>query len=620
MDAGIRMPPEVTARTCGPFSARPTAIDGLFLIEMKEARDERGTIREFYRESTFVEAGLPSLGPWLQVNITESKRGAIRGLHGEDMFKLVAIVAGEAFGAYVDTRPDSPSRGRRRDHPAREGHAGAGAARRLQRIPVGEPRARRSISTPSTTSGRRACRAPPCTRSTRRSASSGRCPVDARRPRAALGQGRAGSRRSPRFCAIPLRDPTWNTVVMADTPAPDIDLLDGAFYVGDPHPTYTWMRANAPVYFDAAHNVWGLASYAAVLGASKDPVDVLERGRHPSRLGPDPDDDRHGRSRALEAAQAREPRLHAAVACATARDYIRDECDAIIDRVCERGECDFVRDIAAPLPMILIGDMLGVEPEDRDDLLRWSDDMVSAQSGNATEEQFVGGDARDGGVHRVLHARGRAAPGAADRRPDERARARRGRRRPARARRRPARVAADPRRRRRDDAPRDQRRHGAAAAAPRPAAAARSTIRRRSRSRSRRCCAGSRPIKNMCRTVTHDTEFMGQQLLEGQKCMLLYESANRDETKFDDPFRFDVRAPAQRARRVRVRRALLPRPGARPARAAGDVRAAPRAPARPRARGRSRPTSRAGRPTSSAASSRCRCASRRRPPLNRSTL
>ena len=57
-----------------------------------------------------------------------------------------------------------------------------------------------------------------------------------------------------------------------DTTAPDIDLLDGAFYGGDPHPKYTWMRENAPVYFDAAHNVWGLASYAAVLGASKNPA------------------------------------------------------------------------------------------------------------------------------------------------------------------------------------------------------------------------------------------------------------------------------------------------------------------------------------------------------------
>ncbi len=90
---------------------------------------------------------------------------------------------------------------------------------------------------------------------------------------------------------------------------------------------------------------------------------------------------------------------------------IRDACDAIIDTVCERGECDFVNDIAAPLPMILIGDMLGVEPEDRGDLLQWSDDMVSAQSGNATEEQWRQGDGSHGGLHRVLHARGRATPG-----------------------------------------------------------------------------------------------------------------------------------------------------------------------------------------------------------------
>jgi len=94
-----------------PFSATSTAIDGLHVIEMKEVREERGVVREFYRESAFAEAGLPSLGPWLQLNVTESKQGVIRGLHGEDMFKLIAIAAGEAFGAYVDTRTDSPSCG-----------------------------------------------------------------------------------------------------------------------------------------------------------------------------------------------------------------------------------------------------------------------------------------------------------------------------------------------------------------------------------------------------------------------------------------------------------------------------------------------------------------------------
>jgi dTDP-4-dehydrorhamnose 3,5-epimerase len=93
------------------FSVERTAIQDLWLISMKEVTDERGTVREFYRESAFRDAGLPSLGPWLQVNVTETKRGALRGLHAEDMFKLVAVVAGEAFGAYVDTRRDSPTYG-----------------------------------------------------------------------------------------------------------------------------------------------------------------------------------------------------------------------------------------------------------------------------------------------------------------------------------------------------------------------------------------------------------------------------------------------------------------------------------------------------------------------------
>jgi dTDP-4-dehydrorhamnose 3,5-epimerase len=93
------------------FAVAPTAIDGLVLLTMKQVTDERGTVREFYRESAFADAGLPSLGPWRQVNVTETKPGALRGIHGEDMFKLVAVVAGEAFGAYVDLRPESTTFG-----------------------------------------------------------------------------------------------------------------------------------------------------------------------------------------------------------------------------------------------------------------------------------------------------------------------------------------------------------------------------------------------------------------------------------------------------------------------------------------------------------------------------
>lgn len=94
------------------MSVQGTDIDGLHLITMKQVTDERGTVREFYRESAFEAAGLPSLGPFLQVNVTETHQGGLRGLHGEDMSKLVAVVAGEAFGAYVDLRPTSTTAGR----------------------------------------------------------------------------------------------------------------------------------------------------------------------------------------------------------------------------------------------------------------------------------------------------------------------------------------------------------------------------------------------------------------------------------------------------------------------------------------------------------------------------
>jgi dTDP-4-dehydrorhamnose 3,5-epimerase len=93
------------------LSVATTEIEGLFVITMKQVFEDRGVVRELYRESAFEAAGLPSLGQFLQVNATETKKGGLRGLHAEDMSKLVAVVSGEAFGAYVDFRNGSPTRG-----------------------------------------------------------------------------------------------------------------------------------------------------------------------------------------------------------------------------------------------------------------------------------------------------------------------------------------------------------------------------------------------------------------------------------------------------------------------------------------------------------------------------
>jgi dTDP-4-dehydrorhamnose 3,5-epimerase len=81
-------------------------IEGLVITTIKQIPDDRGVIREFFRLST-----MPDTNRWLQVNVTENVQGAVRGMHGEDMTKLIGVVTGSAFGAWVDLRRESPTFG-----------------------------------------------------------------------------------------------------------------------------------------------------------------------------------------------------------------------------------------------------------------------------------------------------------------------------------------------------------------------------------------------------------------------------------------------------------------------------------------------------------------------------
>ena len=62
------------------------------------------------------------------------------------------------------------------------------------------------------------------------------------------------------------------------------------------------------------------------------------------------------------------------------------------------------------------------------------------------------------------------------------------------------------------------------------------------------------PVIHFRRTATRDTEIGGQKIREGEKVVLWYCSANRDEAVFHDPFRFDVR----RARRTSTSASAAP--------------------------------------------------------------
>jgi cytochrome P450 family 142 subfamily A polypeptide 1 len=320
-----------------------------------------------------------------------------------------------------------------------------------------------------------------------------------------------------------------------------VDLMDGRFYasgLAERHAAYAWMRDHEPVYHDEANGLWGVSTYDAVYEAERDPSRFSNAGgiRPDTPALPmmiDMDDPAHNKRRKL-VSRGFTPRRVAAL-----EPRIRRTCNDILDAVCERGECDFVRDIASPLPMIVIGDLLGVRQEDRDKLLHWSDTMVSAQGGNATMEMFmaagraseeykayaadiiarrrkeptddlmsvlthaevdgdrlddeelnfesllilIGGDETtrhviSGGMHELLSHREQAAL-----------------------------LRDDP------------------AGIP---VAVEEMLRWVS------------PIKNMCRTIVSDISWYGAELAAGEKVMLLYESANFDETHFDDPERFDI--------------------------------------------------------------------------------
>ena len=53
--------------------------------------------------------------------------------------------------------------------------------------------------------------------------------------------------------------------------------------------------------------------------------------------------------------------------------YLRAKVGELLDAVADRGECDLVADIATPLPMYMIGKLMGLPEADHDQLLHWSD-------------------------------------------------------------------------------------------------------------------------------------------------------------------------------------------------------------------------------------------------------
>ncbi len=324
---------------------------------------------------------------------------------------------------------------------------------------------------------------------------------------------------------------------------PDVDLADGNFYADrqTSREAYRWMRANQPVFRDR-NGLAGATTYQAIIDAERNPELFSNTGGiRPDQPGMpymiDMDDPSHLVRRKLVNAGFTRKRVTEKI------PSLGRLCDALIDAVCERGECDFVRDIAAPLPMAVIGDMLGVLPEERGMLLKWSDDLVTGLSSHidptgAEAMAVMNAFAAYTEFTMATIAKRRAEP------TDDLF---------------TILVNSEVEGQRMSDdeivmetlliliGGDETTRHTLSGGTEQ-------VLRHRDQWDALRGDSGAllpgaieemlrwtSPVKNMCRTLTADNEFHGTELREGEKIMLLFESANFDETQFEDPDEFNIR-------------------------------------------------------------------------------
>jgi cytochrome P450 len=195
---------------------------------------------------------------------------------------------------------------------------------------------------------------------------------------------------------------------MSHEPFADFDPTAPDFHA-DPHATYARMRAEAPVFRHLfAHDgpqgpsTWLVTRHRDCVAVLRDPRCSAEKfpTQALQQLAADPsgpfgvvaktvlgmmlvkDDPDHARLRGL-VNKAFTPRVVAEL-----RPRVQAIADELLDAAEARGELDAIEDLGMPLPIIVIAELLGVPLEDRAQLKRWSDRLVT----------FLDGTIRDKGL------------------------------------------------------------------------------------------------------------------------------------------------------------------------------------------------------------------------------
>ena len=155
-----------------------------------------------------------------------------------------------------------------------------------------------------------------------------------------------------------------------------IDLLDPALYQSNPHDVWAWMRANEPVYRDEKNKLWGITRHADVMDVERRSLVFSSEGVYRAVLSPGEsnmsaqDDPRHRQQRMLV-----QPQLtHAGVATRTAE--VEALVAELVAEAVAQGEFDVVELIAGQLPARMTARLLGFPEEMWPEVKSWSERLM----------------------------------------------------------------------------------------------------------------------------------------------------------------------------------------------------------------------------------------------------
>jgi cholest-4-en-3-one 26-monooxygenase len=203
----------------------------------------------------------------------------------------------------------------------------------------------------------------------------------------------------------------------APTNLAEVDVLDPDVWVkGVPHEAFKLLRREAPIYYHpepAGRGFWTITKYDDLVTVSMDSAtfssyrggtnipDLPEEAMNIIRmLLINMDPPKHTRYRRL-VSKGFTPKVVREM-----EPHVRQITRQIIDNVCAKGECDFVTEIAAELPLQVILEMMGVPMEDRHMIFDWSNRLIGSEDG---EYATAPDQARFAGMEMFQYANGLAS-------------------------------------------------------------------------------------------------------------------------------------------------------------------------------------------------------------------